>query len=187
MRAITHLKSFRSWLAVFVWALTVATALAQPPDSPAGAGGPGGFGRQGRGGGGFGGPQLSESDMAMVNTINNDLRADVLAVNVASSNLIAATYSLPKDDGKIAAANTALMNARMAWAKKASEVLTKVQASTNKLSDAAVARLVATAPGAQAGGGGRGRRGGRGGFGGGGGFGGPGGGGPDGRGGPGQP
>lgn len=179
------LKHFRCCLIATVCLIAVASALAQTPEGAAGRGGPGGQRGGGFGGrgGGFGGPQLPETEMATINTINTGLMAEVQAVNAASSNLIAATYSIPRDDAKIAAANTALMNARMAWAKQASEIFTKVQASTNKLSDAAVARLVATAPGAPGGAPGGGGRGGRGGFGGGGGVGGPGGGG---RGGPGQ-
>ncbi len=178
MKNKMNLQSFQRWLVVGMCLLTIAVAVAQPANAPGGRGGQGGPGGGGRG---FGGPPLSEAETATVSSINTELAAEALAVTVASSNLVVASYSTPKDDAKIVAANTALMKARLAWATKASELFTKVQASTNKLSDSAVARLVASAPGSPQGG-----RGGRGGFGGFGGPGGPGGRGPGG-GGPGGP
>jgi hypothetical protein len=102
--------------------------------------------------------------------INTELAAENTAVTVASSNLVVASFITPKDSAKITEANNALAKAREAWAAKASKLVAQIQASDNKLSDDAVARLVASASG----------RGGRGGFGGRGGPGGrgPGGGGP---------
>jgi len=141
-------------LAAAVCLVTVASVSAQPADGPGGPGGPGG--RRG----GRGGPPLPPEQMAAINSIATNLTAEALAVTVASSNLVAAIYVTPKDEAKIVAANNALTKAREAWALKASALFAKVQASTNKLSDAAIAQLVASAPG----GGGRGRGGPGGGF-----------------------
>ena len=166
MKTNLHLCHWLRSLAAAACLITVASVSAQPADSP---GGPGGR----RGGRGFG-PQLPPEQMAAVNSIATNLTAEALAVTVAGSNLVAAIYVTPKDEARIVAANNALTKAREAWAMKASALFAKVQASTNKLSDAAIAQLIASAPGAL-GGGGRGRAG----FGGGfpGGPGGPGGGG----------
>ena len=111
-------------------------------------------GERGPGGGGRGGPPLSPEEMTALNNFNSKLAAEATAVSVASSNLVAITFTIPKDEAKIAAANTALAKAREAWAKKASEEFAKIQASPNKLSDAAIARLIASAPGGGRGGGG---------------------------------
>jgi hypothetical protein len=142
-------------LAAAVCLVSAASVPAQPADGPGGRGGP--FG----GRGGRGGPPLPPEQMAAINSINTNLTAEALAVTVASSNLVAAIYVTPKDEAKIVAANNALTKAREAWAKKASALFANVQASTNKLSDAAISQLIATAPGAP---GGRGRGGPRGGF-----------------------
>jgi hypothetical protein len=114
---------------------------------------------------------LPPEQQALVDKINTELAAENLAVATASSNLVAASFITPKDAAKITAANNALAKAREVWATKASTLFTKIQSSDTKLSEEAIARLVATASG----------RGGRGG-----GFGGPGGRGPRG-GGPGGP
>lgn len=145
-------------LAAVVCLITAASVSAQPADGPGGPGGPGGR----RGGRGFG-PQLPPEQMAAINSINTNLTAEALAVTVATSNLLAATFSMPKDEAKIGAANQALTKTREAWATKASALFAKVQASTNKLSDAAIAQLIASAPGGR-GSGGRGRGGPGGGF-----------------------
>jgi hypothetical protein len=112
---------------------------------------------------------LPPEQQALVDKFNTELAAENAAVTLANSNLVVATFSTPKDDAKITAANQVLTKAREAWATKASALFAKTQASETKLSEEAIARLVATASG----------RGGRGG-----GFGGPGGrgGGPGGRG-----
>ena len=81
------------------------------------------------------------------------MAAEISALSAASTELRAATYALPKDQVRIAAASTALAKAREAWATKASALFAELQASTNKLSEAAIAQLIASAPG----GGGRGR------------------------------
>ena len=141
-------------LAAAACLVSVASVSAQPADGPGGRGGPGG------GRGGRGGPPLPPEQMAAVNSINTNLTAEALAVTMASSNLVAAIYVTPKDEAKIVAANNALTKAREAWAMKASALFAKVQASTNKLSDTAIAQLIASAPG----GGGRGRGGPGGGF-----------------------
>jgi hypothetical protein len=148
--------------------VTSVSLMAQP--APGGPGGPGGRGGGG-GRGGFFGPPLPPEQQALVDKFNTELAAENTAVTLANSNLVAATFSTPKDDAKIATANQALAKAREAWAMKASALFAKTQASETKLSEEAIARLVATASG-------RGGRGGRGGPGGG-----PGGRGP-GRGGP---
>jgi hypothetical protein len=114
---------------------------------------------------------LPPEQQALVDKFNTDLAAENLAVTAASSNLVAASFITPKDAAKITEANNALAKAREAWATKASTLFTKIQSSDTKLSEDAIARLVATSSG----------RGGRGG-----GFGGPGGRGPGG-GGPGGP
>ena len=146
--------NIRPWLrslAAAVCLVTVASVSAQQADGPGGRGGPRG---------GRGGPPLPPEQMAAINSITTNLTAEALAVTVASSNLVAAIYVTPKDEARIVAANNALTKAREAWAMKASALFAKVQASTNKLSDAAIAQLVASAPG----GGGRGRGGPGGGF-----------------------
>ncbi len=108
--------------------------------------------------------------MAAVNLITKELTAEAAAVTAASSNLVAITFTIPVDEAKIAEANKTLMEARLAWATKASALFAQAQASTNKLSDRAIAVLVASAPGGRGGPpmgpGGRGGRGGRGGPGG---------------------
>jgi len=166
-----YLKSLKLAAALSLLVTTVSV-LAQPaPGGPDGPGGPGGRGGRGGGRGGFFGPPLPPEQQALVDKINTELAAENLAVATASSNLVAASFITPKDAAKITAANNALAKAREAWATKASTLFTKIQSSDTKLSEEAIARLVATASG----------RGGRGG-----GFGGPGGRGPRG-GGPGGP
>jgi hypothetical protein len=152
MKNNVHLRHWLRSLAAAICLITAASVLAQPPDGPGGK-------RGGRGGG----PALPPEQMAAINSINMELTAEALAVTLASSNLVASTYATPKDEAKIVTANNDLAKARGAWAAKASALFAKVQASTNKLSEAAIAQLVASAPGAP-GGGGRGRGGPGGGF-----------------------
>ena len=153
-----YLGSLKSAAAALLL-VTSVSLLAQP--APAGQGGPGGPGGPGgRGGrGGPFGPALPPEQQALVDKLNTELAAENAAVTAASSNLIAATFITPKDEAKIIAANQALAKAREAWATKASALFAKTQASDAKLSEEAIAQLVATASG-------RGGRGGRGGFGG---------------------
>ena len=148
-----YLNSLKLAAAVLLLVTTVSV-LAQP--APGGPGGPGG---RGGGRGGFFGPPLPPEQQALVDKINTELAAENLAVAAASSNLVAASFITPKDTAKITEANNALAKAREVWATKASTLFTKIQSSDTKLSEEAIARLVATASG----------RGGRGG-----GFGGPG-------------
>ena len=145
MKIHLHIGHRLRLLAAGAWLITVASVFAQP------AGGPGG-GRGGRGSG----PSLPPEQMAAINSINTNLASETLAITLASSNLVVATYAAPKDEAKIVAANNALTKAREAWAMKASALFAKVQASTNKLSGAAITQLVSSAPGGP-GGGGRGR------------------------------
>ena len=148
MKYLSSLKSAAAALLL----VTSVSLLAQP--APGEPGGPGG--RGGRGGrGGFFGPPLPPEQQALVDKFNTELAAENLAVTVASSNLVVATFSTPKDDAKITAANQVLAKAREAWATKASALFAKTQASETKLSEEAIAQLVATASG-------RGGRGGRG-------------------------
>lgn len=164
-------------LATTACLVAVISVSAQPADGPGGRGGPGGPGGPGGGRGGRGfGPALTETEMAGINSINMELTAEIAAVNAASSNLVVVAYATPKDEAKIVAANNALTKAREAWATKASAAFAKVQASPSKLSEAAIAQLIASAPGGRGGRGGRGGFGGPGGPGGGRGPGGPGGG-----------
>jgi len=159
MKSLSSLTSAAAALLL----VTSASLLAQP--APGEPGGPGG--RGGRGGrGGFFGPPLPPEQQALVDKFNAELAAENRAVTVASSNLVVATFSTPKDAARITTANQVLAKAREAWAMKASALFAKTQASETKLSEEAIAQLVATASG-------RGGRGGRGGPGGG--FGGPGG------------
>ena len=160
MKINLRISHYLRTLAAAAWLVSVACVSAQPANFP---GGPAG-GRGGRGGG----PMLPPEQMAAMNSITTALSAETMAITLTTSNLVAASYATPKDEAKIVAANSALASARLAWATKASALFAKVQASTNKLNDAAIAQLVASAPGG---------RGGRGGPGGGGrGFGAPGGG-----------
>jgi hypothetical protein len=99
----------------------------------------------------------------LVDKINTELAAENAAVTVASSNLVVASFITPKDSAKITEANNALAKAREAWAAKASKLVAQIQASDKKLSDDAIARLVASASGRGGRGGlGPGRPGGRG-------------------------
>ncbi len=172
------MHSFQSATAAVLLFVTASAALAQP--GPGGApGAPGGApGGRGGAGGGRGGmmPQLPPEQQALVDQINSSLAAENLAVSLATSNLVAASFTTPKDSAKITEANNALTKAREAWANKAAAAVAKAQASETKLSPEAIQQLIAMSSGR--GGGGRGGRGG---------FGGPGvaGGGRGGRGGPG--
>ena len=134
--------------------MVLATSISLLALAPSEPGGPGGTG--GRGGGGFLGPALPPEQQALVDKINAELAAELAAVTVASSNLVVASFITPKDSAKITEANSALAKAREGWAAKASKLVAQIQASDNKLSDDAIARLVASASG----------RGGRDGFGG---------------------
>lgn len=149
MKNKTPIRHWLLSLAAAACLVTLASVSAQPADGP---GGPGAR----RGGRGFG-PQLPPEQMSAINTINSKLTAEALAVTVASSNLVAASFNTPKDEAKIVQANSALAKAREAWATKASALFAAQQASTNKLSADAIAQLIATAPGGRGlGGGGRG-------------------------------
>lgn len=125
----------------------------QPPPGPRGPGGPGGRG------GPFG-PQLPPEQQAEVDRLTTALEAEARAVTLASSNLVAITFTAPTDKSKITLANEALTKARSAWAAKASQLFAETQASEKKLSQDAINRLVVLSSG------GRGGRGGPPGFGG---------------------
>ncbi len=146
MKHLNYWKSAKLAAAALLLASSLSV-VAQP-----GPGGPGGPPGRGGRGGGFG-PQLPEEQMALVQKIGQALEAENEAVNVASSNLVAVSFSTPKDDGKIKSANAALSKARETWAMKASKLVAETQASDTKLSDDALAMLVRSASGM----GGRGR------------------------------
>src|SRR5438093_12466823 len=153
-----YLTSLKSAAAALLLVINVSL-LAQPaPGEPGGSGS-----RGGRGGrGGPFGPALPLEQQALVDKINTALAAENTAVAVASSNLVVASFITPKDSTKITEANHALAKAREAWATKASKLVAQIQVSDKKLSDDAIAQLVANANGR----GGRGRGGPGGGFGG---------------------
>lgn len=127
-------------LTLLLWLGALITVTAQPPGGAL-------LGRAGRG---FG-PPIPREQMETINRLNQDLAAEAAAVNVASSNLVAASFSTPKDEAKIIAANHALNEARLAWATKAAALFAKVQDSPNKLDEAAIAQLISTAPGGRGG------------------------------------
>jgi hypothetical protein len=134
--------------------ITACSAFAQP--APANPGGPGGRG-------GRGGPfarALPPDQQALVDRIQRELAEEAKAVAAASSNLVAASFLVPKDAGKITEASNALAKARETWATKASRLVAQIQASDTKLSEEAMARLVSDASGRSGRGGpGRGLRG----------------------------
>ncbi len=140
--------------------VTVPAEAQQPPGGPGQQQQPGARGGQGRGGfgrgrGGFFAPQLSPEQRAEVDRINAALDAETIAVAVANSNLVVATFSTPVDKDRIAKANEELAKTREAWATKASKLFAETQASDKKLSPEAIAALIQSASG-------RGGRGGRG-------------------------
>ena len=103
---------------------------------------------------------------AALDEIAATLANEVAAVATATTAFQATVYALPKDEAKIVAANNALAAARAAWATKATGEFARVQATTNKLGDAAIAQLVAAGVGGARGAAAGGRGGGGGGAGG---------------------
>ncbi len=111
---------------------------------------PGPGGRPEGGPGGRGGPNgqpLPPEQQALVDQITKELSHENLAVTIANSNLVAASFSVPVNAAKISEANSALTKARTAWATKASAVFAKIQASESKLSKEAINRLIAISNG----------------------------------------
>lgn len=130
-------------------ALLLATAFptfAQP--GPANQAPPGA-----RGARGFG-PALPPDQQALVVRITSELAEQSQLVAAANSNLVAASFVVPKDLARITQANQELAKAREAWAAKASQLVARIQASETKLSDQAIARLVAATSGGRGGRGG---------------------------------
>ncbi len=126
---------------IVVWlSVSIVINNAQPSTGGRPEGGPGGRG-------GPNGQQLPPEQQALVDQITKELSAENLAVTIANSNLVAASFSVPVNAAKISEANSALTKARTAWAMKASAAFAKIQTSETKLSKESINRLIAISSG----------------------------------------
>lgn len=87
-------------------------------------------------------PAVNDRHRTTMEQIAVDSYKETVALTQATTNLTTAVFSLPQNDADLRAKLDALRDAQLKWAMKVADLLSKVQASSEQLPQAAIDLLI---------------------------------------------